>query len=454
MEFLDEFETTDVKSSRKTKDVKDFFGNEYVNFASYDNLRKIASYVDGLKNSSRKVIYTILDKNITNEYKVQRLTSLVSEHTEFIHGETNLEGVICNLAQNFVGSNNLNILYPEGNFGTRFSPTPSASRYIYTFKEKAIDFIFRKEDFDILEIQKFEGSNIEPKYFIPIIPFVLINGSLGVSPGFAQKILPRDPKEIVSILEDYLNGKELPTKILPFYKNFKGTIFSDDLSHRVKGAFERNGRGTIIITELPVGYNLKTYKKVLKELLEKKVIKKYKDLSEDDCFRFEVSVSLDFMKLEDEKIIDKLKLYKPSTENFTTIDENLKIRVFKNEIELLKDYIDIRLKLYKKRKEFRLVSLEKEINFLQDRLKFIQYKIDDKIIIDKRSKENVAKQCEEYGIKFFEDHMRLNLFSLTEEKIIELGKELAKVEKEYDTLQKTKIETIWKKELRELKKFL
>ncbi len=171
--------------------ISTFFENDYVDQASYDNLRKIASLVDGQKNSSRKIIYTILEKNIKDEIKVSQLGSKVAEFAEYLHG--NLDGVIVNLAQNFPGTNNIPLLTREGNFGTRFAQEASASRYIYTYGSKEFFQLFNKNDNAILVKQYFEGEQIEPMFYLPTLPLLLINGSEGVSSGFAQKILSRDP---------------------------------------------------------------------------------------------------------------------------------------------------------------------------------------------------------------------------------------------------------------------
>jgi len=440
---------------RKVKDIDEFFKNEYVNFASYDNVRKIASYIDGLKNSSRKVIHTILDKNIVNEYKIQRMTSLVAEYTEFIHGENNLEGVICNLAQNFTCSNNINLLYPEGNFGTRFAPTPSAARYIYSHKEKVIDYIFRKEDSPILIQQMFEGNKIEPKFFVPIIPMLLVNGANGVSLGFAQKILPRNPKELIKHIETFLKNGKLPKEILPHFNGFKGVVRkTEPLKYDICGTFERKGRGTIVITELPNNYNQKSYKKVLKTLMEKKIIKRFRDLSEDDNFLFEVSVSLDFMKKTDESILSTLKLVNKFTENLTTLDEDLKIRVFKDEVEILEAYIQKRLEYHTKRKNYRIEELSRLLEELEDRKLFVSSVVSSKLKIFKRNKEDIVDDCKKLGIKNYDMHLRLGIFSLTEEKIQELKNQIDFTNKELEYIKSTSEKDIWLKELQELKKII
>jgi DNA gyrase/topoisomerase IV subunit A len=81
---------------QNTRKITEFFKSDYVDQASYDNLRKIASLVDGQKNAARKIIYTILQKNIKEKIKVSQLGSKVAEFAEYLHG--NMDGVIVNLA--------------------------------------------------------------------------------------------------------------------------------------------------------------------------------------------------------------------------------------------------------------------------------------------------------------------------------------------------------------------
>jgi len=428
--------------------ISEFFNNDYVTYAAYDNIRKIASYIDGLKLSSRKVIFTVLKNNINKDEKVNRLAGKVAEKTEYLHGEKSLEGVIVNLAQNFVGSNNLNLLSPEGSFGTRFIPEPGASRYIYTKMMPYLRLIFKEEDEPLLEEQEFEGNKIEYKYFIPIIPLLLVNGSEGISNGFAQKILPRKIDTIINAIENKLNDKDYD--LTPGFEGFNGEIVKSENGWEIRGKFEKIGRTTILITELPIGYTLKKYISELDKLEEKKVIKKYKDLSEDDNFKFEITVSTDFMNKSDYDILNTLKLIKKVSENFTSIDENNKIIEFKNEYELFEKYFQIRLKYYTKRKNYLIQKLENEIEFLKDKMLFINSIINNKLIIQKRKKSEIIEDCKNLGIKFYDNHLKMNLLNLTEEKVNELQEEINKKENEIKELKNKTEKDLWIEDLNRL----
>jgi len=424
---------------------EEFINNDFINYPVYDNTRKIASYIDGLKNTSRKVLYTILDKNIKKETQVARLAATVAEHTNYIHGQVSIEGVIVNMAQDFTGTNNVPYLVPEGHFGDRLSPDPAASRYIYTYMQPYLRDIYKQEDDAILEEQYFEGQKIEYKHYIPILPMILVNGSEGVSTGFAQKILPRNIIDVIN----YIKGKKI--KLKPFFKGFKGTIRSYENGWEILGKFERIGRTKIIISELPIGYDLKSYLKVLNDLEDKKVIRSFKDKSQNGEFLFEINVSSEFNKLDDEEIIKKLKLSKKVVENFTCIDENNKIIEFKDVYELLDRFIKIRLRYYSKRKQYLLKKYKEEALYLLDRAKFIKNILEDKLIINKRPKKDILEQCKKLDILFGEDHLRMNLYNLTEEKINELKAQIKELQTKIKELENKEPKEIWLEELNKLK---
>ena len=351
------------------------------------------------------------------------------------------------MAQNFVGSNNINLLSPEGSFGTRFIPKASASRYIYTKLNPITKKIFREEDNPILEKQFFEGNQIEYKFYIPIIPIILINGSEGISSGFAQKILPRNPKEIIKYLKDE------EADLTPYYKGFKGKIIKSENGWEILGVIEKISRTRLLIKELPIGISSKKkYISILDKLEEKKVIRSYKDLSDakNDEYLFEIVTNLDFMKKSDYDILKELKLINKVSENFTCIDENNKIKEFNNEIEILEDFKKIRLEYYQKRKDYQLQKLLEEIEKLEDKVNFINCVITNKIIVNNKTKDEIKSQSIKNNIKFIDENIKMPIYNLTKEKIDELNLKLNNLKQEYETLKNTDIKDIWFKELKEI----
>jgi len=436
--------------------IQDFLENDYSNSALYNCYRAIGSYIDGLKPSARKVVYTIRDKNITSDDKVSRLASLVSQHTEYLHGETSLQGVIVNMAQDFVGTNNIPVLSPNGNFGSRHIPTPSASRYIFTKKGKDFDFLFMKEDDSILTFQEFEGKQIEPKFLMPILPLILINGSEGMGTGYAQKIFPRNPKEVSEAIKELEKEGKTKKKLKPFYRGFRGKVIQGENSNQWEfhGLLTINNTSSITITELPITYTLTSYIKILNKLQEDGVIKSYEDLSENDEFLFKLKVPRTFTQLDLGKIKEKLKLIKRASENYTCIDENNSIREFETVEEILKAYMEIRLDFYSSRKRYIIDQLTSEIDLLLSIQLFITDIIKGHIKINNKKKVEIVSQIKlqnQYSIKkilekenSFDYLLKMPLYSLTEEKVLDLKKRIKEKEKEKNYLSKETSESLWK----------
>ena len=433
--------------------ISEFFNNDYVDQASYDNLRKIASLVDGQKNASRKVLYTLLEKNIKEKVKVSQLGSKVAEFAEYLHG--NLDGVIVNLGQDFPGTNNIPLVQKKGNFGTRFSQEASASRYIYAYGTDQFFELFKKDDTPILKHQFFEGQQIEPMFYVPSLPILLVNGSEGVSSGFAQKILPRNPDDIKKYIKDKIQGKNVKSNLIPFYNGFKGTIEQGENSAQwlIKGVMKVTGINKVEITEVPIGYDLKSYIDVLDKLEDDKVIQGYRDKSENDNFNFEVTVPSKFLKeWPQEELMNKLKLIKKVSENYTCIDENNKIVVYESIQQIIDHYIEVKLKSLESRKEHLKAKLEDEIRYDYSKYLFIKMIVENSLVVAKRKKDDIVKDLDKVQDILTKDDsydylLNMNILSLTEERMTKLESDIKTKKADLDALIKKSIQQLWTEEI-------
>lgn len=427
--------------------LEEFLDTDLRDYASYSNIRMIASYIDGLKNGARKVLYTVLEKNIKQKLKVSQLASKVSEFTEYLHGENSLAGVIVTLGQSFVGTNNLPMIQSNGNFGNRHEPCPSAPRYIYAYGSDDFFKLFNKDDLNVLISQEFEGQTIEPLFFVPNLPMILINGSEGIAEGYSQKILPRHVKAIQRYILDLLNNREPDERLLtPYYNGFKGSIVKADDKWLIKGRINRIDKTHLKITEIPIGYNWLSYTKVLDDLKDQGKINGYTDKSDSEKDTFEFTVRLDQKVLDDlteYELLDRLKLIKPITEKYTCIDEHDRVKEFKSAKEIILSYIEIKKKYLQLRKDYQLKMLNKTLDINQNKYRFIEMIANDELIINKKSKDEITKNLIKNNFMKIDDSydylLNMSIHSLTKEKMKTLKEQVKTIKENINILKKTSV---------------
>jgi DNA topoisomerase-2 len=251
-----------------------FIHDELIHFSNADNIRSLPSVLDGLKPSQRKILAGCLKRGLRGaEVRVAQLAGYVSEHMAYHHGEASLTAAITSMAQQFVGANNINLLVPRGQFGSRLLGGKDAAspRYIHTLLEPIVDAIFRKEDAGILKMLDDDGLVVEPETYYPVVPLLAINGCIGIGTGFSTDIPPHDPEEVVGLLRDRLEGRRATLGNLamrPWWFGFRGPIqLVSDGVWITKGLYEWDDVKKIVtITELPVGTWTTDYKQFLDEM--------------------------------------------------------------------------------------------------------------------------------------------------------------------------------------------
>ena len=385
-----------------------FINKDLIHFSNYDNYRSIPSMCDGFKPSQRKAMHTFIKKNIVNEMKVAQVTGYVTAETSYHHGETSMEGTIIGLAQNYVGSNNINILTPKGGFGTRLQGgnDHASSRYIFTKLEKIGKLLFRKEDEALLNILIEEGTEIEPEWFMPILPMVLVNGAHGIGTGFSTHVPCFNPKDLIFNLRMMMENKQIKS-LVPWYRPFKGKVVKKTVKGKkqwfTEGTFNFKNATTLVITELPIGIWTDAYHQHLESLIidnsEKDAKKKkkhciigFKKCNDHDDENVHLEVTLKKEKLSDFK--ENLSLLKKtfkleeskscSVTNLHMFDPLGEIVKFNSPESILRSYYRIRLPFYKKRREFQIKFLQREIRFLTSKIRFVKGMIEETIHISKR----------------------------------------------------------------------
>ena len=468
-----------LDTSKTNVSYEEFINREFIHFSKYDCDRSIPNLMDGLKISLRKILYSAFKKNLTTEIKVAQFSGYVSEHSGYHHGEASLNAAIVGMAQNFVGSNNINLFMPNGQFGTRLQggKDSASERYIFTQLNKITRSIYPTIDDNILEYLNDDGLTVEPIYYAPIVPMVLINGSKGIGTGFSTDIMCYNPLQIIEYLNNKLMSIENNTEFIPYYEGYKGQITQiSDEKFLIRGSYEKLSIDKIRVTELPIGYWTEDFKELLEELIEpttgkdgKKVaaiIKDYDDLSKDTNVDFTIT----FMKgkLEEfEKIkgdygcngIEKLfKLYTTNTTtNMHLFDEKDVLHKYEKISHIIDAYFETRLKLYTIRKEYMIHSLEKELVLLSNKAKYIQENLVGTIDLRKKKKEEVIELLEKKGYEKMEEDneykylIKMPMDSVTEENVDKLLKDKKNKEHELELIKNKTVNNIWIEELNNLK---
>lgn len=475
---------------------QDFVNKELVLFSNADNERSIPSIMDGLKPGQRKVLFTCFKRNDTREVKVAQLAGAVGEKAAYHHGEVSLMSTIVNLAQNFVGSNNIPLLRPIGQFGTRLQggKDSASPRYIYTMLSPLTRRLFPSNDEPLLNYLFDDNLRIEPEFYAPIIPLVLVNGASGIGTGWSTQIPNFNPRDLANNVKRMIKGEE-PVEMMPWFKGFRGQILSAGYQRYVSnGEVALLDNNRIEITELPIKTWTQTYKEnVLEPLLngsEKtpSVINDYKEYHTDATVRFVVTMNpANFEQARAAGFHKYFKLQTTfATSSMVLFDGKGVLRKFESPLDILKDFFEVRRDLYYRRKVYLEGILEAEARKLSNQARFILEKIDGKIKMENVKRKEFRKLLAKLGFdsdpikawkaknnftndeeepsqasqsnqdsndndeedgQDYEYLLGMRISSLLYENAVELMKQRDAKRRELEELRQTKPETLWEREL-------
>jgi len=475
----------------------DFVNKELVQFAKYDTSRSVPSMVDGLKPGQRKVLFCSFKKKLKGDIKVAQFVGYISEHSAYHHGESSLENTIINMAQNFVGSNNINLLVPSGQFGTRLQggKDHAASRYIYTRLSPATRHIFHIDDDKVLNYLEDEGQSIEPMWYCPILPTVLVNGADGIGTGWSTYVPNYNPREILQNIRRLLKGEAMQD-MSPWYKGFRGNIVE---SAKEPGKFDMTGcihkvsDTMLAITELPVKTWTQSYKEFLEELMPEEAkrgedaaestITDYREYHTENTVHFELTLTAEQMRRAEQNGLEKTFKLKTTiaTSNMFLFNAEGKIKRYASALEILKEFCELRLRLYDERKGYLVAKLTREKEILSEKARFILMVVKGELELRKKKKADLLVELQRLGFKKMSELdailqgkgaaeettgagggdadeaaaeksdydylLGMPLWSLTFEKVEELKKLRDLKIQELEELQGTPIEVLWERDL-------
>ena len=476
-----------------------FINKELILFSMADNMRSIPSVVDGFKPGQRKVLYTCLRRNLKKDVKVVELAGSVSGLTAYAYGDTSLQQTIVALAQNFVGSNNLNTLEPSGNFGSRLQGGSDAAsaRYIYTRLSPFARKIFHQTDEALLTYNTDDGKTIEPECYMPIVPMILINGADGIGTGWSTSIPNYNPVDVIENLKRRMDaspaeGKDAMVPMTPWFKGWTGTTErTREDQFKFNGTITITGENTIEITELPVRVWTQDFKDKLEEIIKAEkspsFIKDYTEYNTPERVHFIIKMEEKKMEQDVQKLAELFKLSKPlATSNLVAFDQHGRIHKYATPLDMMEEFYQVRLGMYHKRKQYMLDQMNKELSKLSNQARFVKMIIDGKLVVSKKKKAVLVAELQKLGFDRFpkivdakkegefeavvenenEDEsddvdtaagandydylLGMAIWSLTQERVEKLLRQIGDKEMEIDVLLKKTEKDLWKADLDDL----
>lgn len=436
-EWLKGYDHTALVPAGNRVPYADFVHKDLIHFSYYNLERSIPSVMDGLKTSQRKILFAAFKRNLSQEIRVAQFAGYVSEHTGYHHGEASLNETIVGMAQTFMGSNNVPWLVPQGQFGTRIQGGKDAAspRYIHTYLQPRVRKLLPADDFAVLKYRDDDGLPVEPEWYAPVLPMLLVNGARGIGTGYSTNIPPCSPLVLKTMLTKYLRGQGNLTdeRLTPYFEGFKGQYTADS----VVGVF-RKDKEDFVVTELPPGTWTADYREWLEKELAEGRIKDFSDTSTDQdiCIR---------IKGIEEAALVKSLTTKVKTTNMHAFNAKGVIAKYATLNDILIEYVEVREALYETRRLHQIALLEKEVPYHEDIVRFIESQCLDKPVPDLRRKSKT--ECEalltEHKYTHHAEILRLPVSSFTTEVMSKHRSDRENVLNRLELLRGTTARALW-----------
>jgi len=434
---------------------EEFVNRDLIHFSNYNLERSIPNVMDGLKTSQRKILYSAFKRNLKSEIRVAQFAGYVSEHSGYHHGEASLNDAIVGMAQDFVGSNNMAWLVPQGQFGTRLQggKDSASPRYIHTYLQPYVSQLVLSDDFDVLKYRDDDGTLVEPEWYAPVLPMLLVNGSRGIGTGYSTFIPSFNPEDLKSAIVQWLEkGTGLDREFAPWTRGFKGKITKiDNHDYFVQGVWKIDG-DTATITELPIGTWTSDFRETLDKLCIDGTIRDYTDTSTDTDVLVKVKIGTGGVPAIEKMLTDKIKLT-----NMHAFDSRCVIKKYDSPNAILNEFVCVRLELYGKRREFLLKELRDRLPYHENVVRFIKQQCEEIPVPDLR--RQTSEKCDDLlsRQKFakikdsFDYLLNLPIASLTLKHAQKHEKDLVDLKQKIIDLEAQTPKSMWLKELESLK---
>lgn len=479
-EWLASYSPTDNKFSLDDQpeitpmNISDFMDGEMIKFSHADCARSIPSGIDGLKESQRKILYAVRKRKLKfsgSSLKVAQLSGYTAEHSNYHHGEQNLQDTIIGMAHEFPGTNNIPLLYRDGQFGSRLDGGADAAsaRYIFTKMDMLTEYIFREEDDPILTQVNDDGELVQPEHYAPIIPMILVNGCLGIGTGWSSNVPCHNPLDLIESIRTWLDGggkdvveyddngdvvMSMFNDIKPWYRGFTGTIVPDGVNRfTTYGTINSDKKNIANVTELPIGLWTNKFKEHCEDLYVNKQVKSLKNYSTPQKVNFIINESESGIKCNLRNMKMSTHLY---TTNMVMFDEKYKLKKYKSVDQVIDEFCKVRFANYTKRKTYQIGNLQSQLRHVENKMKFVNAVVSKKLKIMNRPESEINTDIEGLGLEkqdgSYDYLLRLQVRTFTNEKVTDMEKEIATMTTSLKTLKATSESKMWLRDLTEFEK--
>jgi len=480
----------DVKERRVTID--DFLNQDLIHFSSYSVQRAIPCLLDGCAPARRKILYYFLQCSKAASAaskggagggyeKVAQAAANCAAKTNYHHGEVSLmEGVI-GLAQDFVGAGNAPYLERQGQFGSRLlgGKDHAAARYIFTKASPLAHALFPAEDEALLEYREDEGKRVEPLYYVPVLPVVLLNGATGIGTGFSTHVPCYAFEQVCEMTRAFVHGREIRSCVVPGYLGFAGKVTAKDSAaggtgsgYWTEGSFERVDSHTLRITELPIGRWTETALSDYKGMADGSSKKKgggglvpiaIVNRSTDMLVSIELSFPVDVGAIADDEVSRALKLKSTlSTANMYLFDSEYALKKYESIVEIVEAHGRVRRELYAKRKAQQLEVFATKCAVLEQRCSFVSLLVSGELTLKGTSKEELIRSMVEKGLGAIpatfrgvpghEHLLSMSIAAFASENISKMREELAGLHAQLKLLEAKSPEDLWEDDIGKVEK--
>jgi len=463
--WIGEYTNQSIDHDTDTIEYSEFVHKELVLFSRADVVRSIPNVMDGLKPGQRKVLFAACKRRLTSDIKVAQFSGYVAEHSAYHHGEMSLASTIVGMAQEYVGSNTINLLVPSGQFGTRImgGHDAASARYIYTRLDDITRYIYMKDDDPLVSYIVEEGQTIEPEWYVPILPMILVNGASGIGTGWSTFIPSYNPRDIIENIKRYIDGVPM-NDMIPWYRGFKGRITQTPTGFETHGIYTINGT-RIRITELPIGRWTQHAKDYYISMMDPGHpsgvrVRHVTDNSTDTDVCIEIDVSREDLARSKQKGIETVfKLTtKVSTTNMVAFDPSGKIRRYSSPLDMITEYAPVRLDFYSKRLQFLLDTVKRDMHNANAKMQFMEAVMDDRLHVFRVPKHDILERMTQLNLPMIDDTyepmLRMHIQSFTREHIDELKRDIETMQSRIMELEHTMPQDMWLNDLDSLQEKL